>query len=630
MLSAWSANFRIAVAVRPPRQENCSAVGEGGCGGGRTAQPALHGNVVHLPSGPSLAPCKPVCGCAATAGTPAGKFESMAAGRGMVRVDPFNCASPAVPSPLTYWNIDLGQTYQLRGVVLRAMAVPGTGARHLCFELACFFSPAIRRCLVHTSSSAVEERCSLCVSMGPGTCSYGYSAPGPLTTRVSASSAYRWRWSAAADTRVVRAGAKIEVRAARTTAELSVYAGGNPICTAVLLTVSRLNQPINCTRIMAARFITVSSTDGAALPVCALDALVDDPPAAPPPAAPPAAPPAPADADAAPAPAPDASSDSPAPPAGTGGGSGGGRGGDSNAPQSGGQAHGGAAPQWGSHGGGAPPAMPWGGGQGAAGASAGSDQGAAVRPPAWRPSASARVRPLAPAEVAVMFGAATSSAGGDGGSSGGSGGGGDDASVASLRSGLAPRAAPPSGAQPSPVWLACTCRAHMACGSHAVVYALIRRELSRQDGVQCIMLADMSHTSQGRHVLAWHTTGDTADSGRSARAQAQQACLPRVLWLVCASPRSSARCCSPQRCCGRPSLGAWASAPPTSARPWPGESRRGESRRGERRRTLPHALRHLKLCAQNCLCVSASRPSTDRGVCLSHVALRKIMWSSKR
>ncbi len=45
----------------------------------------------------------------------------------MVRVDPFNCASPAVPSPLTYWNIDLGQIYDLRGVVMRAMAVPGNG-----------------------------------------------------------------------------------------------------------------------------------------------------------------------------------------------------------------------------------------------------------------------------------------------------------------------------------------------------------------------------------------------------------------------------------------------------------------------------------------------------------------------
>jgi len=107
----------------------------------------------------------------------------MAAGRGMVRVDPFNCASPAVPSPLTYWNIDLGQTYQLRGVVLRAMAVPGTGARHLFFELACFFSPATRRCLMHTSSSAVEERCSLCACMGLGTCTCGYGAPGPLTAR---------------------------------------------------------------------------------------------------------------------------------------------------------------------------------------------------------------------------------------------------------------------------------------------------------------------------------------------------------------------------------------------------------------------------------------------------------------
>ena len=68
----------------------------------------------------------------------------------MVRVDPFNCASPAVPSPLTYWNIDLGQIYSLRGVVMRAMAVPGNGAPASCRSDA---SHSYRGCGAHRTAT---------------------------------------------------------------------------------------------------------------------------------------------------------------------------------------------------------------------------------------------------------------------------------------------------------------------------------------------------------------------------------------------------------------------------------------------------------------------------------------------
>ena len=218
----------------------------------------------------------------------------------------------------------------------------------------------------------------------------------------------------------LRAGARIEVRAAPTAAELSVYAGGNPICASLLLTVAQLDQPINCSRRMPARFITVSSTDGTALPVCALDALVDTPPPAPPPDASPN----PSTDAAAPAPAADAD---PAPPQSTS---------SSSAwrqPRQGGPP---GPPPRGEHSGSG--AVPWAGGKGSAVASA-VNQGPA--PPRLSSGADVgapppRVRPLAPAEVAVMFGAATSA---------GSGVGGGDLALGPLRSGLPPRAAAPSG-----------------------------------------------------------------------------------------------------------------------------------------------------------------------------------------
>lgn len=88
------------------------------------------------------------------------------------------------------------------------------------------------------------------------------------------------------------AGVNIEVRAAKTTAELSTWSGNNPLCAAFLLTIDNLSKVINCTQPMAARYMAIADVDGDTLPVCAMDALVVNPVPPPfPPAAAPAPPP---------------------------------------------------------------------------------------------------------------------------------------------------------------------------------------------------------------------------------------------------------------------------------------------------------------------------------------------------
>lgn len=79
-------------------------------------------------------------------------------------------------------------------------------------------------------------------------------------------------------------GTHIEVRAAKTTAELSTWSGNNPLCAAIKLTVSNLGMLINCSQPILARYMTIADVDGDTLPVCAMNALVlAPPPPAPPP-----------------------------------------------------------------------------------------------------------------------------------------------------------------------------------------------------------------------------------------------------------------------------------------------------------------------------------------------------------
>ncbi len=83
------------------------------------------------------------------------------------------------------------------------------------------------------------------------------------------------------------AGSNLEVRAAKTTAELSTWSGNNPLCAAFKLTTANLGVLINCTQPMVARYMTIADVDtnGDSLPVCSMDALVNAPlPPAPPPA----------------------------------------------------------------------------------------------------------------------------------------------------------------------------------------------------------------------------------------------------------------------------------------------------------------------------------------------------------
>ena len=83
---------------------------------------------------------------------------------------------------------------------------------------------------------------------------------------------------------VLFTGTHIEVRAAKTTAELSTWSGNNPVCAAVKLTVNNLGMLINCSQPVLARYMTIADMDGDTLPVCAMNALVVAPlPPAPPP-----------------------------------------------------------------------------------------------------------------------------------------------------------------------------------------------------------------------------------------------------------------------------------------------------------------------------------------------------------
>ncbi|EIE26826.1 hypothetical protein COCSUDRAFT_64673 [Coccomyxa subellipsoidea C-169] len=72
-------------------------------------------------------------------------------------------------------------------------------------------------------------------------------------------------------------GVNLEVRAAKTTAELSTWSGSNPLCVAFKLTPDKFNTIVNCTQPMAARYMTIADVDGDNLPVCAMNALVGIP-----------------------------------------------------------------------------------------------------------------------------------------------------------------------------------------------------------------------------------------------------------------------------------------------------------------------------------------------------------------
>lgn len=82
------------------------------------------------------------------------------------------------------------------------------------------------------------------------------------------------------------AGVNVEVRAAKTPAELSSWSGTNALCASFKLTVDNLSTFVNCSGPMLARYMTITDLDGDNLPVCGLDALVAyvPPPPAPAPA----------------------------------------------------------------------------------------------------------------------------------------------------------------------------------------------------------------------------------------------------------------------------------------------------------------------------------------------------------
>ncbi|CAL8467169.1 g6705 [Coccomyxa elongata] len=128
------------------------------------------------------------------------------------------------------------------------------------------------------------------VSVNP----YGCNAPAvPLQSwNIDLTQVYVLRGIALNALTIPSQGVNIEVRAAKTTAELSTWSGNNPLCAAFLLTIDNLSKVINCTQPMAARYMTIVDVDGDTLPVCAMDALVVNPVPPPfPPAAAPAPPP---------------------------------------------------------------------------------------------------------------------------------------------------------------------------------------------------------------------------------------------------------------------------------------------------------------------------------------------------
>lgn len=77
----------------------------------------------------------------------------------------------------------------------------------------------------------------------------------------------------------MHAGTNIEVRAAKTMAELSTWSGNNPLCAAFKLTTANLGVTINCTQPIVARYMTIADVDtsGTQLPVCSIEALVNQP-----------------------------------------------------------------------------------------------------------------------------------------------------------------------------------------------------------------------------------------------------------------------------------------------------------------------------------------------------------------
>lgn len=177
-------------------------------------------------------------------------------GFAVVTVNPYGCNAPAVP--LQSWNIDLAQVYVLRGISFDALTIPTEG------EL--------------TPGPPLQRSQSYYIH---------------LTKASIAHLLYGAIWQCRSNkTLCCSAGVNLEVRAAKTTAELSTWSGSNPLCAAFKLTPDKINTIVNCTQPMAARYMTIADVDGDNLPVCAMNALVGIPasPSFPPAAVPASAP----------------------------------------------------------------------------------------------------------------------------------------------------------------------------------------------------------------------------------------------------------------------------------------------------------------------------------------------------